>query len=43
MLYLANENAIIRVDMRTLFHVEYAKIRASDLLFYNCDLYYIDR
>lgn len=43
MLYVADENSIVRVNLRTLAHTEFAKVRASDLLFYNCEVFYVQR
>lgn len=43
LLYVSEEDVIVQVNLRTMSQMEYAQVRASAMVYYNCDLFYIQR
>jgi len=42
-LYIAEEEAVVLLNLNTLIRRDFAPVRASVMVYYNCDLYYVQR
>lgn len=42
-LYIAEEESVVKMNLNSLIRREFAPVRASVMVFYNCDLYYVQR
>lgn len=42
-LYIAEEDAVVRLELESLARHEFASIRTSSMIYYNCDLFFIPR
>jgi hypothetical protein len=42
-LYIAEEDSIIQLNLKEFTRIDFAPIRTSALIYFNCDLYYVQR